>query len=69
MRPQKLPNHHALADCGRFKCRRSGIQIGTIDALIGQLCLHHELTLLTTDKDFHNVATLKPLSVWKSAMR
>lgn len=53
----------------RNKCRRSGIQIGTIDALIGQLCLRHELTLLTTDKDFDNVATLEPLSVWKSALQ
>ena len=49
----------------RNKCRRSGVQIGTIDALIGQLCLHHDLTLLTTDRDFHNVAALEALSVWE----
>jgi predicted nucleic acid-binding protein len=48
----------------RNNCRRSGAQIGTIDALIGQLCLHHDLTLLTTDQDFHHVAALEALSVW-----
>lgn len=53
----------------RNHCRRSGVQIGTIDALIGQLCLHHDLTLLTTDKDFDNVAALEALSVWEPTMQ
>ncbi len=36
----------------RNKCRRKGVQIGTIDALIAQLALRYKLSLLTTDKDF-----------------
>jgi predicted nucleic acid-binding protein len=49
----------------RNKCRRAGGQIGTIDALLAQLCIRHALTLLTTDKDFSHVASYCPLRVWK----
>jgi predicted nucleic acid-binding protein len=40
----------------RNKCRRGGIQIGTIDALLAQLCLRHGLTMLTADRDFRDIA-------------
>jgi predicted nucleic acid-binding protein len=40
------------------------VQVGTIDALLAQLCLRHDLTLLTTDRDFHHIARLVPLPVW-----
>jgi predicted nucleic acid-binding protein len=50
----------------RNRCRRAGVQIGTIDALIAQLCVRHQLTLLTTDKDFDRVASHCQLRVWKS---
>lgn len=43
--------HIAAAEL-RNKCRRAGVQLGTIDALIAQLCIEHDLALLTTDKDF-----------------
>jgi predicted nucleic acid-binding protein len=36
----------------RNRCRRARGQMGTIDALIAQLCVRHNLTLLTTDADF-----------------
>ena len=36
----------------RNHCRRKGVQIGTIDALLAQLCVRHDLTMLTTDGDF-----------------
>ena len=49
----------------RNQCRRSGVQIGTIDALLAQLCVRHTLTLLTTDKDFVHVASHCPLRLWK----
>jgi predicted nucleic acid-binding protein len=49
----------------RNRCRRAGEQIGTIDALIAQLCIRHHLTLLTTDKDFIQAAAHCPLQVWK----
>ena len=48
----------------RNACRRAGIQIGTIDALIAQLCIRHEMQLLTTDKDFTFAATHCSLRVW-----
>ena len=48
----------------RNACRRGGVQVGTIDALIAQLCRRHELMLLTTDRDFHHIAGILPLAVW-----
>ena len=45
----------------RNRCRRKGIQTGTIDALLAQLCLRHELELLTTDKDFKHISKVYPL--------
>jgi hypothetical protein len=33
----------------RNACRRQGVQIGTIDALLIQLCCGHDITLLSTD--------------------
>lgn len=49
----------------RNLCRRAGVQIGTIDALLAQLCIRHHLTLLTTDNDFVRAASHCPLRVWK----
>lgn len=57
-------NHIDAAEL-RNQCRRSGVQIGTIDALLAQLCIRHTLTLLTTDKDFVHVASHFPLRLWK----
>jgi len=48
----------------RNLCRRAGIQIGTIDALIAQLCIRHEMQLLTADKDFTFAAAHCPLRIW-----
>lgn len=31
------------------RCRGKGIQTGTIDALLAQLCMRYDLTMLTTD--------------------
>lgn len=49
----------------RNECRKRGVQSGTIDALIAQLCIHHDLTLLTTDADFNHIAKCCPLRVWR----
>jgi predicted nucleic acid-binding protein len=49
----------------RNRCRRAGIQVGTIDALLAQLCIRHDLTLLTTDNDLVRAASHCPLKVWK----
>ena len=40
----------------RNKCRRSGVQAGTIDVLLAQLCIRHGLILLSTDQDFAHIA-------------
>ena len=56
-------DHIQAADL-RNLCRRKGIQVGTIDALLAQLCVSHDLTILTTDKDFQRIATVVSLSVW-----
>ena len=51
----------------RNRCRRAGLQIGTIDAAIAQLCIRHDLMLLTTDKDFVLAARHCALRVWSAA--
>ncbi len=51
----------------RNTCRRKGVQVGTIDALLAELCLSNELTILTTDLDFHRIADVLPLSCWGRA--
>ncbi len=48
----------------RNHCRRKGVQAGTIDALLAQLCIRHDLTMLTTDDDFRHVAKHSALKVW-----
>jgi predicted nucleic acid-binding protein len=53
-----------VPDRDDHRCRRKGIQAGTIDALLAQLCIRYELTMLTTDRDFHHIAAVVPLSVW-----
>jgi predicted nucleic acid-binding protein len=58
---------HIDAALLRNACRRAGVQLGTIDALIAQLCIRHELTLLTTDQDFTHAARHCPLKVWAAA--
>jgi predicted nucleic acid-binding protein len=55
---------HIEAAALRNKCRRSGVQIGTIDALLAQLCIRHDLTMLTTDNDFERIAERSDLRIW-----
>jgi predicted nucleic acid-binding protein len=51
----------------RNRCRRSGLQIGTIDAILARICVRHALVLLTTDKDFVGVAAHTTLRLWRPA--
>ncbi|MCL2317196.1 MAG: PIN domain-containing protein [Actinomycetia bacterium] len=48
-------------------CRRAGVQLATIDALIAQMAIAHDVTLLTADQDFVHAAAHIPLRVWKPA--
>ena len=56
---------HIEAAALRNVCRRAGIQVGTIDAILAQLCIRHDLTMLTTDNDFSGIAGHTPLRIWK----
>ena len=47
-------------------CRRGGVQAGTVEALLAQLCLRHELIMLTTDRDFEHMAPHIGLDVWRT---
>ncbi len=56
-------DHIAAAEV-RNTCRRRGVQIGTIDALLATLCIAHDLELLTADTDFARIAEHHPLRLW-----
>ena len=58
-------DHVAAADL-RNTCRRSGLQVATIDALLARLCIRHRLTLLTTDGDFRGIAKHAELDLWQA---
>ena len=58
-------DHIAAAEL-RTLCRKRGVQVGTIDVLLAQLCVRHELTLLTVDGDFGLVSEHCPLRIWNA---
>jgi tRNA(fMet)-specific endonuclease VapC len=43
----------------QIELRRRGWQLSTVDAFIATVALRHELTLLTTDKDFRGIPGLQ----------
>jgi predicted nucleic acid-binding protein len=51
----------------RNTCRRNGVQIGTIDAVLIQLCLRHDLVLLSTDNDFRSASKHVKFRLWSGA--
>ena len=55
---------HVRAAGLRDDCRRRGVVLATIDALLASLCVGYELTLLTCDQDFAHAATVVPLMLW-----
>lgn len=67
--PMVMPDRQDHVDAAslRNECRRSGVQIGTIDALLAQLCLRHDLTLLTTDQDFRRAVSIRAFPLWMNA--
>jgi predicted nucleic acid-binding protein len=64
--PLLVPNRndHVQAAELRNRCRRAGLQIGTIDALLAQLCIQHDLTMLASDQDFEHIAGCCALKLW-----
>lgn len=61
-------DHIAAAEI-RNTCRRSGVQIGTVDAVLAQLCIRHDVVLLSTDNDFTLAAKHCPLRIWSPTAR
>jgi len=57
---------HINAAILRNTCRRAGVQLATVDALLAQLCIRHDVMLLTTDKDFTHATEHCPLRVWSA---
>ena len=58
---------HIAAAGIRNLCRRGGVQIGTIDAVLIQLCCRSELTLLSTDNDFVYASRHVSFKLWRNA--
>ena len=65
--PLLMPDRedHVRAAELRNGCRRGGVQVGTIDSLLAQLCIRHDLTMLTTDDDFRQISSHCALQVWR----
>ena len=59
-------DHIAAAEL-RNSCRRAGVQLGTLDALIAQLCITHDLELLSADRDFEHAARHCSLRRWSGS--
>jgi len=65
--PLLMPDRadHVAAAEARNVCRRAGVQVGTIDALLAQLCIRHDLVMLTTDADFERMTQYVPFDIWR----
>jgi predicted nucleic acid-binding protein len=66
--PLLLPDRadHVGAAALRNSCRRHGVQVGTIDALLAQLCIRHSLWMLSSDQDFRGIARHSALRLWQA---
>lgn len=65
--PLLIPALHDHIEAAELRnhCRRSGIQVETNDVLLAQLCIRHDLVLLSTDRDFVHIARHSPLKLWQ----
>jgi predicted nucleic acid-binding protein len=68
--PMLMPDRTDHVDAAELRnlCRRAGVQLGTVDALIAQLCIRHDLLLLTVDGDFVSAAKHSDLEVWRPVL-
>ena len=57
---------HVEATDLRNICRRHGVQIGTVHAVLIQLCRRHRLTLLTADKDIFHAHQFVKFDLWQA---
>lgn len=63
---QPVKDDHIKAAEIQNTCRRRGVQVGTIDALLIQLCRRNDLTLLTTDQDFRGANKHFEFKLWSA---
>lgn len=54
---------HISAAQLRNTCKKKGLRVGTIDALIAAVCIRRDLLLLSTDKDFQAIAKVSELKL------
>ena len=59
-------DHIAAAEV-RNVCGRNGVQIGTIDAVLIQLCVRHDLVLLSADNDIRSASKHVKFRLWIGA--
>ena len=66
--PMLVPDRQDHVEAAELRnlCRRRGVQVGTIDALLAQLCIRHGLVMLTTDRDFSRMTRLRSFEVWRA---
>lgn len=68
--PLLVPDRQDYIDAAgiRNACRRKGVQLGTIDALLAQLCIRHQLVLLSTDRNYQQASRHVPLKIWEAPL-
>lgn len=59
----RIADHVDAAEVAN-RCRRGGVQITSVDALLATLCIRRGLPMLTTDQDFTHLARHAPLELW-----
>ncbi len=64
--PLVVPSRTDHIDAAELRnhCRRNGVQVGTVDALLAQLCVRYDLTMLSTDRDFEQITRHSNLELW-----
>jgi predicted nucleic acid-binding protein len=67
--PLLMPERQDHIDAAELRnaCRRHGVQAGTVDTLFAQLCIRHNLLMLTSDDDFQHIAKHCALRIWSSS--
>ena len=45
------------------KCVQAGFSVGSMDLLIAQVCIYHEMRLVTLDRQFEQIASVATLRV------
>ena len=64
--PREPVDSYARAARIYFDCRRKGVTVrSTIDCLIAQIAMDHDLLLLHNDNDFDSMASIIPLKIYK----